>query len=152
MAEKVNSDPPTAAGDTYLIEPTPARYVKVTMTYNSRNAGAHIVELEVWGDNPNVSAAQRKVLIKQLEAQQKKIEELRECYRGAISTVGEFATQSPQPKDVDGDGVITASDALLVLRMVVGLDPVDLSGDANGDGRVNICDALILLRSALGSA
>lgn len=150
VAEKVNADPPTAAGDTYLIDPTPARYIKVTMTYNSRNAGAHIVEFEAWGDNPNVSAAQRKVLIKQLEAQQKKIEELRACYRDTLSTLGEFATQSPQPKDVDGDGAITTSDALLVLRMVVGLEPDDVNGDANGDGHVNICDALALLRAALG--
>ena len=150
VAEKVNSDPPTAAGDTYEIEPTPARYVKVTMTYNSRNTGAHIVEVEAWGDNPNISAAQRRVLIKQLEAQQKKIEELRACYRGVLSTVKEFSTQSPQPQDVDGDGAITVSDVLLVMRMVVGFDPVDLNGDANGDGHVNICDALILLRSAVG--
>lgn len=150
VAEKVNSNPPTAAGDTYEIEPTPARYIKVTMTYNSRNTGAHIVEFEAWGDNPNVSASQRRAMIKQLEAQQKKIVELRECYRGALSAVGEFSGLSPDPKDVDGDGAITVSDALLVLRMVVGLDPSDLNGDANGDGYVNICDALILLRASLG--
>ena len=150
VAEKVNSNPPTAAGDTYEIEPTPARYIKVTMTYNSRNAGAHIVEFEAWGDNPNISAAQRKVLIKQLEAQQKKIEELRQCYGRVLSTIGEFSVTSPDPKDVDGDGAITVSDALLALRMAVGLDPVELNGDANGDGHVNICDALVLLRASLG--
>ncbi len=150
VVEKVNANPPTAVGDTYEIEPTPARYIKVTMTYNSRNAGAHIVEFEAWGDNPNASVAQRRVLIKQLEAQQKKIEELRDCYRRALSTAEEFSTQSSRPKDVDGDGVITVSDVLLVMRMVVGLDPVDPNGDANGDGHVNICDALAMLRSAVG--
>ena len=151
VAEKVNSASPTAAGDTYDIEPTSARYVKITMTYNSRNAGAHIVEFEAWGDNPNATAAQRRVLIKQLEAQQKEIEELRDRYAGAQTTLGEFSALSSQPKDVDGDGVITVSDALLVLRMVVGLGPDGVNGDANGDGHVNICDALVLLRSALGA-
>ena len=150
VAEKVNSDPPTAAGDTYKIQPTPARYIKVTMTYNSRNAGAHIVEFEAWGDDPNASAAERRVLRKRLEAQQKEIDELRDCYGRAQATLVEFATRSPEPKDVDGDGVITVSDSLRVLRMVVGLDPVDPACDANGDGHVNICDALVLLRSALG--
>ena len=55
--------------------------------------------------------------------------------------------------DADGDGEVTISDALAVLRLALGLvDSVEQpeAADANGDGTVNIEDALLTLRIALG--
>lgn len=56
--------------------------------------------------------------------------------------------------DVDGDGNITSSDALAILRASVGL--TEFSGDASiladvdGDGMINSSDALIVLRYSVG--
>ncbi|MBO4385261.1 MAG: leucine-rich repeat protein [Clostridia bacterium] len=56
--------------------------------------------------------------------------------------------------DYDGDGVIEAEDALLVLRIVLSLMEADdecaARCDMNGDGVVDAVDALIILRKALG--
>jgi serine protease len=56
--------------------------------------------------------------------------------------------------DLDGDGKVTAADALLVLRMAVQLDPVTAyglaHGDMNGDGKLTAADALLVLRKAVG--
>lgn len=55
--------------------------------------------------------------------------------------------------DVNGDGSITASDAVLVLRYslnLIGLSPEQLErADMNGDGNVNATDALVILRTAM---
>ena len=53
--------------------------------------------------------------------------------------------------DVDGDGELTLSDALLLLRHVVSLVSLDVDMriiDINGDGIINCTDALLLLRMA----
>ena len=149
VVEKKNTEISTAAGDTYEIEPTPARYVKVRMTYNSANIAGHIVEFEVWGENPNASTAEKKMLIKQLELKQKEIDALRISYSGVVENL-ENVIKPTGPKDVDGDGVITVSDALVALRMTVGLLEVDLIADVNGDRIVDVADALILLRCSVG--
>jgi hypothetical protein len=57
--------------------------------------------------------------------------------------------------DVDGDGLITANDALLVLRHVVGLivltDPAALyAADASRDGTITPYDASLILQAAAG--
>ena len=56
--------------------------------------------------------------------------------------------------DADGDGDVDASDALIVLRIALGLvDPASLpqsSVDMDGDGAITIQDALAILRIALG--
>lgn len=56
--------------------------------------------------------------------------------------------------DVDGDGNITSADALIVLRMSVGLVKVTNSlrpkADADKDGRITSADSLYILRMSVG--
>lgn len=57
--------------------------------------------------------------------------------------------------DVNGDGVVNASDAILVLRYalnVLGLTTTQLAAaDCNGDGVVDSQDALIIMRYCIGN-
>ena len=50
--------------------------------------------------------------------------------------------------DGDGDGLVTALDALLALKMASNLLPVDLSLDINNDGKITIDDARSILKMA----
>jgi len=52
--------------------------------------------------------------------------------------------------DADGDGVLTALDAMAALEMSVGNRPMDLALDVNQDRTVTSLDAAIILRRALG--
>ncbi|MBQ1519918.1 MAG: dockerin type I repeat-containing protein, partial [Clostridia bacterium] len=56
--------------------------------------------------------------------------------------------------DVNGDGAVDSSDALLLLRASMGLAELDeaqlSAGDMNGDGAADTTDALLILRLALG--
>ena len=53
--------------------------------------------------------------------------------------------------DVDGDGTVTAADAITIMRMGLGLiGGQNAAADVNGDGAVNSTDALIAIRIALG--
>lgn len=56
--------------------------------------------------------------------------------------------------DVNGDGAVTAEDALLVMRCaleLIDLTPEQLElADINGDCFVNLVDALLILRTAMG--
>lgn len=56
--------------------------------------------------------------------------------------------------DVNRDGVVNASDALLVLKAAVGkavlTDSETISGDMNRDGRLDATDALAILKKAVG--
>ena len=58
------------------------------------------------------------------------------------------------PGDADGDGVVTAADALLVMRCALGtaeLSPETAAlCDTDGDGNVTLSDAVLILRAALG--
>jgi len=56
------------------------------------------------------------------------------------------------PGDNDGDGRLTAADALAALEMSVRLRPTDLVLDINADGSVTSLDASLILRAAVGSA
>ena len=51
-------------------------------------------------------------------------------------TEGAFTVETPSAGDGNGDGNITALDALIALRMSAGIAKVDLLMDVNGDGRV----------------
>lgn len=56
--------------------------------------------------------------------------------------------------DVNGDGMVNSSDALLVLRNAVGHYDADFSdywADLNGDGKINSTDALRILQISVGS-
>lgn len=65
-----------------------------------------------------------------------------------------FAEDSGILGDIDGDGEVSASDALLLLRFCVGElteDQIDIeAADVNGDGAIDLLDALLTLRIALG--
>ncbi|MCL1872791.1 MAG: carboxypeptidase regulatory-like domain-containing protein [Clostridiales bacterium] len=56
--------------------------------------------------------------------------------------------------DVDGNGLITPEDAMLLLQMYVGLIPwtprARLVGDINGDGVIDPVDAALILRMVVG--
>ncbi|HOK80231.1 MAG TPA: dockerin type I repeat-containing protein [bacterium] len=53
--------------------------------------------------------------------------------------------------DVNEDGVIDISDAILCLRMSIGLDPMNIeTADMNSDGVVDISDAILILRKTVG--
>lgn len=55
--------------------------------------------------------------------------------------------------DVNGDGLITSADALIVLRYALGLDNIPAEyaqfADVNEDGLINSSDALLILRISL---
>lgn len=52
--------------------------------------------------------------------------------------------------DVNGDGVVSAADALMALKMSVGWIPVTAAADVNGDGRVTSVDSVLILQAATG--
>jgi hypothetical protein len=54
IAAKTNTNVATDAGDGYSVTST-ARYLRVTMTYNSENAGVHITDFRVYGTLPNIA-------------------------------------------------------------------------------------------------
>ena len=66
-----------------------------------------------------------------------------------------YKRQEPeyQQGDIDMDGIVSVSDALLALRCgmeIVTLTPQQLTlGDMDGDGSVNVTDAIMILRAAL---
>ena len=52
--------------------------------------------------------------------------------------------------DADGDGALTISDAVLVLRMSMNLLDTENYADVNGNGSVDVSDAIMILRFAMG--
>ncbi len=55
------------------------------------------------------------------------------------------------PGDMDGDGSVTATDAILILRIAMGIIESDNpAADVDGSGSVNVTDALMALRIAMG--
>ena len=56
--------------------------------------------------------------------------------------------------DMNNDGKVSISDALMALRIAAGLvagDTLDVAaGDADGDGAITVSDALQILRAAIG--
>ncbi len=70
-----------------------------------------------------------------------------------IAFSGESTPVSPDG-DVDGDGEVTVTDALIVMRAAMGI--IDYSedmlahGDVDESGELTISDALLILRSAMG--
>jgi len=61
---------------------------------------------------------------------------------------GRLMVEEPMTGDGNGDGNITAVDALIAMKMFVGLIKEDLGMDVNGDGRVTPDDARQLLTMA----
>lgn len=54
------------------------------------------------------------------------------------------------PGDTDGDGQLTARDAMDALKMSVGNLPVNLAADMDGDGQVTARDATLILQGVVG--
>ena len=52
--------------------------------------------------------------------------------------------------DVNGDGVVTATDAVIALEIAAGSRPFDAAADVDGGGVVTSLDALIILQMAAG--
>ncbi len=75
------------------------------------------------------------------------------CITGHTNIYAIYEASGGGDGDVDGDGVLTAGDALIVLRYAVGgesLTPEQLAqADFNGDGVVDSADVLLILRTAL---
>ena len=64
-----------------------------------------------------------------------------------------FAEPEFEPGDVNMDGTVDTSDAVLILRYALGYEDEGfnvLYGDLNGDGLVDTSDAVLALRRALG--
>ena len=57
--------------------------------------------------------------------------------------------------DIDGNGFVVVSDALLAMRFAMGICGLDEAQqtvcDVNGDGRGDITDAVLILRFAMGT-
>lgn len=64
------------------------------------------------------------------------------------------AQNADLPGDVDCDGTVTATDALLVMRWAMHIFTLSeqgtINGDLNGDGLVNATDAVLTMRIVLG--
>lgn len=77
-----------------------------------------------------------------------------ECYY-PYHFIARFTASTPGGiGDVDGDGVVRVSDAVLIMRCALGLIEFTpeqiLCGDVDGDGFVKVADAVMVIRIALG--
>lgn len=68
----------------------------------------------------------------------------------------EAGTPAPLPGDVNGDGMVSIDDALLILRHTLDIAELTdeealLAADYNGDGNITTTDALLALRASLDS-
>lgn len=77
-----------------------------------------------------------------------------ECYY-PYNYIARFTASTPGGiGDVDGDGVVRVSDAVLIMRCALGLIEFTpeqiLCGDVDGDGVIKIADAVMVVRIALG--
>ncbi|MCK4460052.1 MAG: dockerin type I repeat-containing protein [Methanosarcinales archaeon] len=55
-----------------------------------------------------------------------------------------------QKGDLNGDGVVTAADAVIALEIAAGSRSFDSAADVSGDGQVTSLDALMILQAAAG--
>jgi hypothetical protein len=80
-----------------------------------------------------------------------------------IASISNLPATGPVKGDVNDDGVIDVSDALLVMQAVTNpalqtqallaaadVAPLDASGKPAGDGQVTLADALLILQKAVG--
>ena len=72
----------------------------------------------------------------------------------ASTIIARFSAAPFVPGDADSDGVLTVTDALVCLRLAMGI--VELPSemqqilDMDSDGSVTVTDAIIILRTAMG--
>ena len=61
--------------------------------------------------------------------------------------VRSFSVNTNHPGDLTGDGKVTLSDVRVMLQMLLGQVPVDLTtADLNHDGKVSLMDLRVLLQ------
>ena len=85
------------------------------------------------------------------------IEINRNDFDGVNDFIARFTASTPGGiGDVDGDGAVRVSDAVLIMRYALGLIEFTpeqiLCGDVDGDGFVKVADAVMVIRIALGLA
>lgn len=68
----------------------------------------------------------------------------------AATEDGHITVETLMLGDLNHNDRVDTGDATLVLRMVVGLTPVDMLGDMNHNGRIDTGDATIILRIIVG--
>ena len=83
------------------------------------------------------------------------IEINRNDFDGVNDFIAKFTASTPGGVgDVDGDGAVRVSDAVLIMRYALGLIEFTpeqiLCGDVDGDGFVKVADAVMVIRIALG--
>ena len=76
-------------------------------------------------------------------------------FDGVNDFIAKFTASTPGGVgDVDGDGAVRVSDAVLIMRYALGLIEFTpeqiLCGDVDGDGFVKVADAVMVIRIALG--
>ena len=76
-------------------------------------------------------------------------------FDGVNDFIAKFTASTPGGiGDVDGDGAVRVSDAVLIMRYALGLIEFTpeqiLCGDVDGDGFVKVADAVMVIRIALG--
>ena len=79
----------------------------------------------------------------------------RNDFNGVNDFIARFTASTPGGiGDVDGDGAVRVSDAVLIMRCALGLIEFSpeqiLCGDIDGDGVVKVADAVMVMRIALG--
>ena len=79
----------------------------------------------------------------------------RNDFDGVNDFIAKFTASTPGGVgDVDGDGAVRVSDAVLIMRYALGLIEFTpeqiLCGDVDGDGFVKVADAVMVIRIALG--
>lgn len=72
-----------------------------------------------------------------------------------LSLIARFSGgEEPIPGDINGNGEVEVSDAIMALRCAMGLIELDeaqfAAGDMNGNGTIEVTDAIMILRIAMG--
>ena len=74
-------------------------------------------------------------------------------YKALLKTVEDAGKSDVTKGDIDGDGVVSALDALAALKFTVGkitlTDAQKAAADVDGDGEVSVLDALAILKSTV---
>ena len=66
----------------------------------------------------------------------------------------DYEEKEPGSGDIDGNGTTNVTDAILALRMAMGIayaGPEQIeAGDMNGNGTIDVTDAILIMRAAMG--
>ncbi len=107
-----------------------------------------------WLDHPTIGEDKTTVT---LEGELLDCKDLKDVYEIQLAVTDDNATTiypfeiqviSPTPGDINYDGSVDITDAVLALQILAGLTPDNavISGDANGDNKIGVEDILYILR------